>query len=270
MSVRPVRYMERSRAFYAAKGHAPYRWAHFDDVPFTRLAKPLAASRVTTITTAVLPLADGIDHYSIPRVTWCARSSPVPDAMYTMHRGWDKEATHTEDVGAFLPLAQLHRAAAAGRIGEVAPRFFGAPTQYSQQTTIDEDAPRILEWCREDSLDVAVLCPLCPVCHQTLTLVARHLEANGIPTVLMGSASDVVEHVGAPRFLFTDYPLGNPCGMPFMEEEQDALLEMALSLLESASIPRTTLQSPFRWPTDEWRERFMDVPAAVQHSQPAG
>lgn len=92
-----------------------------------------------------------------------------------------------------------------------------------------------------------------------MSLTARHLEANGIPTVIVGAARDIVEECGVPRFVFNDLPLGNPCGIPYDSEMQAATLEMALALLESARFPRTTVQTPFRWPTDEWRENYMRV-----------
>jgi hypothetical protein len=88
------------------------------------------------------------------------------------------------------------------------------------------------------------------VCHQTVGLVARHLEASGLPTVIMGAAKDIVEHCGVPRFLFSDFPLGNSAGKPFDIESQAATLELALCLLESAPAPRTTVQSPQRWSDD--------------------
>ena len=80
------------------------------------------------------------------------------------------------------------------------------------------------------------------MCHQTVGLVARHLEANGLPTVIMGAAKDIIEHCGVPRFLFSDFPLGNSAGKPFDVESQRATLELALRLLESAPAPRTTVQ----------------------------
>ena len=61
-----------------------------------------------------------------------------------------------------------------------------------------------------------------------MSLVARHLEANGIPTVVMGCAKDIVEHCGVPRFLFSDFPLGNPAGKPCDVASQAATLELAL------------------------------------------
>ena len=93
-----------------------------------------------------------------------------------------------------------------------------------------------------------------------MSLVARHLEANGIPTVIMGCAKDIVEHVGVPRFLFSDFPLGNPAGRPGDARSQQLTLELALQLLQSASGPRTTMQSALRWSDDaSWKLDYSNV-----------
>ena len=87
-----------------------------------------------------------------------------------------------------------------------------------------------------------------------MSLVSRHLEANGIPTVIMGAAKDIVEHCGVPRFLFSDFPLGNSAGRPHDAESQAQTLELALRVLETAPGPRTTVQSPQRWRDDaSWK-----------------
>lgn len=96
-----------------------------------------------------------------------------------------------------------------------------------------------------------------------MSLVARHLEANGIPTVILGSARDVVEHCGVPRFAFTDFPLGNPCGSPWDQAQQSEVVAAALGLFEEARAPRTTVPLPQRWPGDDsWRESYLQVRAA--------
>lgn len=93
-----------------------------------------------------------------------------------------------------------------------------------------------------------------------MSLAARLLEAAGIPTVIIGSARDIVEECGVPRFLFTDFPLGNPVGKPGDSAMQQTILGMALELLESARFPRTTVQAPFVWAeTDEWRQSYMEI-----------
>jgi hypothetical protein len=89
-----------------------------------------------------------------------------------------------------------------------------------------------------------------------VSLVARHLEANGIPTVVYGCARDIVEHCGVPRFVFTDYPLGNPCGRPFDLDNQRAIVGLGLELLATATAPGTTLVAPYEWSADDsWKER---------------
>ena len=93
-----------------------------------------------------------------------------------------------------------------------------------------------------------------------MSLVARTLESAGIPTVVIGSARDIVEECGVPRLLFVDFPLGNPCGKPGDVEMQSAIVGMALDLVESATAPRTTVQAPFRWGADDWRDNYMAVP----------
>jgi D-proline reductase (dithiol) PrdB len=94
-----------------------------------------------------------------------------------------------------------------------------------------------------------------------VSLVARHLEANGIPTVIIGSALDIVEHCSVPRFVFSDFPLGNPCGHPWDKDMQTATVRLALQVLETATGPRTTVRSPFEWKAEdpEWRERYNRV-----------
>jgi hypothetical protein len=93
-----------------------------------------------------------------------------------------------------------------------------------------------------------------------VSLAARHLEANGIPTVVMGCAKDIVEYAGVPRFLFSDFPLGNPAGRPNDPHSQAVTLELALRVLETAPAPRTTVQSPLRWSADPaWKRDFSNI-----------
>ena len=97
------------------------------------------------------------------------------------------------------------------------------------------------------------------MCHQTVSLVARHLEARGIATIVVGSARDIVEECGVPRLLFVDFPLGNPCGKPDDRAMQHSIASQALDVVEAATAPRTTVQSPARWGSDEWRGAFMRI-----------
>lgn len=88
-----------------------------------------------------------------------------------------------------------------------------------------------------------------------MSLVSRHLEANGIPTVVVANARDIVEYCGVARLLFTDFPLGSPCGEPFDADMQRQVIAMALDALESATEPGTTVEAPFKWSAGEdWKD----------------
>jgi hypothetical protein len=73
------------------------------------------------------------------------------------HVAIDRVHTTAEDSNTWFPLPELRRCAAAGLIGEVAPRFHGAPTNRSQRATIERDCPELLARCRADGAEAAVL-----------------------------------------------------------------------------------------------------------------
>jgi D-proline reductase (dithiol) PrdB len=258
----PIPYMQRTRDYYASLGYPePYRWAHFSDVPFQPLQKPLAQCRVALVTTAAPYRPDKGNQG--PRATYNAEakfhrvysldSAEDPDLRIS-HVAIDFDHTTGEDPGSYFPLRELRRSVSQGRIGSVAPRFHGAPTNRSHRVTLELDCPDMVERCKADRADAAILVPNCPVCHQTLSLAARALEENGIATVVMGCAKDIVEYAGVPRFLFSDFPLGNSAGRPNDPSSQAFTLDLALSLLERAPGPRTILESPLRWAeSPDWK-----------------
>lgn len=105
-----------------------------------------------------------------------------------------------------------------------------------------------------------------------MSLVSRHLEENGIPCVVIGSARDIVEECGVARFLFSDFPLGNPCGKPWDAQMQRSIVGYALDLLESATLPRTTVQTPIVWSEDaSWKDNYARVdPERAEQLRKAG
>lgn len=264
----PIPYLQRIRTYYEALGYgAPYEWAQYAEVPFQPLCKPLSRCRVAIVTTAA-PYQPGKGDQG-PRARYNAAAK-----FYTVYSGntgqdhdlrishvaIDRDHTSAEDPATYFPMSELRRAAADGRIGSVAARFHGAPTNRSHRMTLEVDCPEIAARCKADEVDAAILVPNCPVCHQSLSLAARLLEENGISTVIMGCAKDIVEHVGVPRFLFSDFPLGNGAGRPNDPRSQAFTLELALKILETAPTPRTTVQSPLVWSgNSDWKLDYCNI-----------
>ena len=154
-----VSYIDKSREYYLARGYGnPYRWAHFADGPFTPLARPLAQGVVTLITTAHEIPSDG--EAQAADTVYSAPSDDPPARLSTEGRFWDRQATHTDDLDSYFPVHRLQELARAGRIGSLASRLHGVPTEYSQRLTCERDAPELLRRCREDHADAAILVPL--------------------------------------------------------------------------------------------------------------
>lgn len=264
----PIPYLARIREYYLGLGcGAPYEWAHYTDAPFSPLSKPLAESRVTIVTTAAPYQPDKGDQGPGAPYNGEAKFYKVYSGetdrdhdLRISHIAVDRTHTTAEDSGTWFPLPALQRALAAGRIGGVTPRFHGIPTNRSHRTTIETDCPEVVARAKADGTGAAILVPNCPVCHQTVSLCARMLEEAGIATVVIGCAKDIVEYVGVPRFLFSDFPLGNAAGRPNDPASQELTLELALGLLESAPGPRTTMQSPLKWSDDpSWKLDYSNI-----------
>lgn len=265
---RPVRYIERTRNYYLGLGYeTPYVWAHYIEVPFAPLQKPLKHSILGLVTTAVPfdaskgPQGPGAPYNAAAKFYDPYTRSIDEDAdLRIAHVGIDRRNADMQDSNCWFPLGAAKRAAANARIQSLSKHFYGLPTNRSQRHTLEIDAPLILSKLREDHVDVAVLIPNCPICHQSQSLLARYLEAAGIPTVIMGAAKDIVEYCGVPRLLFSDFPLGNAAALPNNIQSQDSNFELALRLLEGAPAARTTVQSALVWASDpSWKLDYSNL-----------
>ena len=162
----PIPYMQRTRDYYLVLGFAAYRWAHFVEVPFAPLQTPLSRARVVLITTAApyqpeagdqgpgAPYNAAAKFYQVYSV-----STESEADLRISHVGYDRLHTSAEDINAYFPLARMKEAVAAGRIGALAPRVHGAPTNRSHRATTESDAPELLRRCQADGADAVVLVP---------------------------------------------------------------------------------------------------------------
>jgi hypothetical protein len=161
----PIPFLQRIREYYQALGYgAPYRWAHYAEVPFAALQKPLAKSRIGLVTTAAPYQPEKGDQgpgaaYNAAAKFYTVYSgdSAAEHDLRISHVGYDRAHTTAEDSNTWFPLAALRRLAADGRIAEVASRFHGAPTNRSHQATLERDCPELLARVREDKADAVIL-----------------------------------------------------------------------------------------------------------------
>ena len=138
-----VSYIERTRAHYLAQGYGnPYRYAFHREAPFARLMKPLAEMRLGVVTTATLldPVSGETPR---PKRVYAASMDTPSERVFTADLAWAKESTHMDDRECYLPIGRLGEWVAAGRVGELASRFYGLPTEHMQRNTREVDAPAV-------------------------------------------------------------------------------------------------------------------------------
>ena len=163
----PVGYMQRLREYYLALGYDnPYRWAHYAEVPFCRPTKPIAQSRVGLVTTAA-PYKKGAGEQGA-RAPYNAaakfyqvysHASDREQFLGISHLGYDRKYSTAQDRNSYFPMVALQQAAAKGLIGAVAARYYGAPTNRSQVTTVQQDCAELLALMQQDEVDLAILVP---------------------------------------------------------------------------------------------------------------
>jgi D-proline reductase (dithiol) PrdB len=157
-----VRYIDKTREYYAGEGYAkPYRWAHFEEIPFAPLAKPLAQCRVGLATSSEMAILGDSgpwdDEEDPSRDVYALPTSTPTEKLYTKKEAFDRYETTLDDPESYLPINRLREYAEQGKIRGLAPRFQVIYSQYSQRKTMTVDAPAIVEQMREDGVDVALL-----------------------------------------------------------------------------------------------------------------
>jgi hypothetical protein len=158
--------MDRIRDYYIAQGYEkPYRWANFDEVPFTPLKKPLSESKITLFSTSDVSVqrpegeelpAEEVTVGDVYSVDW---DTPL-DRLYSRQESFDRYATTLDDLNSYLPLTRLQEFVEDGRIGALTDRFHNVNRGYSQKLMLQTAAPAALEICQRDEVDVAILTPV--------------------------------------------------------------------------------------------------------------
>ena len=152
-------------------------------------------------------------------------------------RGYDPSAVQ-QDVNSELPVTRLLEFEKNGIIGQLNPvywSFCGFIPDAGR--VVDELVPNLVERVRRYEVQAALLVPASVLCHQSVGLVARALELEGIPTMTLAVAKEVVESVRPPRVAFYDGEPGTVSGLPNFPEHQRRILDEALRLIEPMDQP---------------------------------
>jgi len=147
-------------------------------------------------------------------------------------RGYDPAAVQ-QDANSQLPIARLLEFEQNGIIGQLNPVYWSfAGFIPDASRLVDELIPKLLERIRRYEVQAALLVPASVLCHQSIGLVARALELQGVPTMTLAVVKDVVEAVRPPRVALYAGEPGTVSGLPNFPEHQRRILDEALRLIE--------------------------------------
>ena len=162
-----VRYIDKTTAYYLGQGYdKPYAWAHHETAPFTPLKKPLADATVALVSTSELAIRYDPEAEENPiseegfRSVYAIPADTPTENFYSRTSSFDSYATHLDDVNSFFPVDRMREVRASGRIGAFPDRLYGCYNNYSIRKVLEQEAPKVLEFCVEDKVDAAVLVPV--------------------------------------------------------------------------------------------------------------
>jgi D-proline reductase (dithiol) PrdB len=81
-------------------------------------------------------------------------------------------------------------------------------------------------------------------------LLAHGIEARGLPTLVIGTARDILAAAPPPRTVFVDHPVGRTFGHPGAPQEHEQVLAAALAELPAFSAPGQIRDLPHQWSPD--------------------
>lgn len=152
-------------------------------------------------------------------------------------RGYDPTAVR-QDVNSELPVERLVEFENNGIIGRLNPVFWSFSGFIPDAARlVDELVPQLVERVQRYEVQAALLVPASRLCHQSVGLLARAIEAAGVPTMTLAVVKDVVESARPPRVAFHDGELGSVAGRPNWPEHQRRILDEALRLIEPMDQP---------------------------------
>lgn len=88
-----------------------------------------------------------------------------------------------------------------------------------------------------------------------MPVLARWIEAAGIPTVVVTMMPAVAEERRAPRIVGVEFPFGHAFGVPGDRAMQRRVLELALEVLAGAASFGTRVDLDLEWPVP-WKEAY--------------
>ncbi|MGH9941644.1 MAG: glycine/sarcosine/betaine reductase selenoprotein B family protein [Pyrinomonadaceae bacterium] len=209
--------------------------------PFKALGRALPMLSLGLVTSAGAHV-DGSEPFDTARFGGDVSFREIPVQVGTgdlawSARGYDPAAVR-EDMNAQVPVQRLSEFEGNGIIGRLCPVFWSFCGYIPNAGRLaDESLPQLVERVKRYGVQAALLVPASELCHQSMALAARALEASGVATMMLAVDRPSCELVRPPRAAYYKGELGRVAGQPNWPQHQRRILDEALRLLEPFDQP---------------------------------
>lgn len=209
--------------------------------PFTPMRRALPMLNLALISSAGAYI-DGTEPFDLNSRDGDINFREIPieveaeDLLYAA-KGYDPKAVK-EDRNVLIPVERLLEYEANGVIGNLNQVWWSLSSWIPNAALVaDELAPRIADRLKGYEVQAALLIPASRLCYQTLGIVAREIERQGIPTMLISADRIATDKIRPPRAAYYDGELGSTVGKPNWKQYQLRVLDEALRWIETLDQP---------------------------------
>jgi len=218
-----------------------YPWVSNTTTPFTPFRRALPMLNLGVISSAGAYI-DGMPGFDLESkdgdlsVREIPREVAAADLRYSA-KGYDPAAVES-DRNALIPIDRLTGYEANAVIGGLNECWWSISSYIPNAMRVAEElAPQIAARLSRYEVQAALLIPASKLCHQTLGIVARGIEAAGIPTIVISVDKLISESVRAPRTAYYDGEYGSTAGAANWPEHQLRIIDETLRLAETFDQP---------------------------------
>jgi D-proline reductase (dithiol) PrdB len=209
--------------------------------PFTPARRALPLTNLALISSAGAYI-DGTEPFDLDEKDGDLNFKEIPieveaeDLLYAT-KGYDA-TTVKEDRNVQIPIERLLEYEANAVIGRLNHVWFSLSSYIPNAARVaNELAPRVAERLKNYEVQAALLVPASRLCHQTLGIIARAVEQNGIPTMVISVDRRITDKVRPPRTAYYDGEFGTVIGKPNWKQYQLRVLDEAIRWIETLDHP---------------------------------
>ncbi len=233
-----------SRRFSNWKGNEDlngYPFLENVHAPFTPVRRALPMLNLALITSAGAYI-DGTEPFDLESKDGDLRLNEIPvevesgDLRYSA-KGYDPRDV-IADRNSQIPVDRLLEYSENGVIGGLNNVWFSISSHIPNARRVAAElAPEIASRLARYDIQMALLIPATRLCHQTLGIIARHIEESGIPTMMLAVDTKMTDKIRPPRTAYYNGEFGSVAGKPNFREHQLRILDEALRWTETFDQP---------------------------------